>query len=488
MQPRKRNMLMTIGGLILATLVIMGLSGRADSRGGGQTGDGPVDAVAAGDQLRVTASLVQEKVLQGTDGHVGLALTLTAPPWAPRHERAPAPVDLVVVMDRSGSMNGAKIRHARRAVLHLMENLANEDRLALVSYANNVVTHTGLLPMTDVNRQALRATVGQMRAGGGTNLGAGLKRGIDLAGGAVKLANARQIILISDGLANQGITDPRTLGTMAAAGSENAMAISTVGVGQEFNEGLMTHLADNGGGSYYYLENPAAFATIFQREYMHARAAAATSIRVELSLPEGVRLVDAGGYPVRQTGLKAAFHPGSLRYGQSRKLYLTLKLPTDTERQFELGEIRVRYHRGEEARTAVPAGRFTVACVDDADDVLASIHKEAWSDQVVREDFGRLKEEVAADIKAGRAAEALNRIQSYRQEKRAVNAVVGSARVADNLARDVDALKTYVQETFAGPAPAVAAKQKANAKALQYDGYRERRDKQQGPSGRRAAD
>ena len=484
MQPEKRKILMTIGGLILTTLVIMGLSDRADSWIARHP-SGASATAGADDELRLSATLVQDKVLQGSAGHVGLALTLTAPEQGPLPADAPANVDLIVVLDRSGSMNGQKIGDARRAVGRLMENLAPEDRLALVSYADNVVTHAGLTPVTAANRHALRATLSAIRASGGTNLGAGLKQGITLAGHTLKSANARRIILISDGLANQGITDPRTLGAMAAAGSENALAISTVGLGQEFNEHLMTQLADNGGGSYYYLENPAAFAAVFQEEYQHARAAAATSVRVELSLPAGVRLVDAGGYPVQQTGSQAVFHPGSLRYGQSRKLYLTLKLPTDTAREFELGTLRVHYHRGEEVRTATLAARFTVACVGDADDVMASIHKEAWGDQVVREDFGRLKEEVAADIKAGRAAEALGRIQAYRREKKAVNAHVGSERVAANLARDVDALSEYVQETFAGPAPAVAAKQKKNAKTLQYDGYRERRDKQQGLSGNR---
>ena len=477
MQPAKRKKLMTIGALILTTLAIMGLSGQADSWMARPPGDGPPDAAVRGDGLRVTGTLVQDKVLRGASGHVGLALSLTAPESGPLSASAPANVDLVVVLDRSGSMNGTKINDARRAVLRLMDSLAPEDRLALVSYADNVVTHAGLTPMTAVNRRALRAAVGDVKANGGTNLGAGLKRGITLAGRTAPSANARRVILISDGLANQGITDPPTLGAMAAGGTESALAISTVGVGQEFNEHLMAHLADKGGGSYYDLEHPAAFAAVFQEEYQQARAVAAASMRVELVLPEGGRLVNAGGYPVRQTGTHAVFHPGSLRYGQARKLHLTLKLPTDTPRRFELGDVRVHYHWGEQVQTAVLAERFTVACVDDADDVVASIRKEAWSDQVVREDFGRLKEEVAADIKGGREAQALRRIQTYRQEKKAINAVVGSARVTENLAREVDALSTYVQETFAGPAPAVAAKQKKNAKALQYDGYRERRDK-----------
>ncbi len=477
MQPKKRAVLLTICGLILATLVIMKMSGHADTWIGGHSGTGRHDAADDREGLRITGNLVQDKILRGSSGQIGLALTLTAPLKTPTEESAPANVDLVVVLDRSGSMNGQKIEDARRAILHLMENLASRDRLALVTYANNVMTHAGLTPMTAANRNVLRATVEGIMANGGTNLGAGLKRGMTMATHAGDSGNVRRIILISDGLANQGVTNPNTLGTMAAAGLEKSMAVCTVGVGQEFNEHLMTLLADNGGGSYYYLENPAAFAAVFQKEYHLARAAAASSIRVELPLPEGARLVDAGGYPIQQIGTRAVFHPGDLRSGQSRKLYLTLQLPTNSPRKFHLGNIRVDYRQGALERRVDLTDRFTVACIDDADDVMASIHKDAWSDQVVQEDFGQLKEEVAADIKAGRSDQALQRIRTYRQEKAAINAVVDSPRVAHNLEREVEALNTYVEETFTGPASAVAAKQKKNAKVLQYEGYRERRDK-----------
>jgi Ca-activated chloride channel family protein len=198
---------------------------------------------------------------------------------------------------------------------------------------------------------------------------------------------------------------------------------------------------------------------------------------VELPLPEGVRLVDAGGYPISQSGGRARFNVGSLRYGQSRRLFVTLAVPTHTPQTFRFEGVRAHFRQGGRERRVSLAETFTVACVDDARDVVASIRKEVWGDQVVRADFGRLKEEVAADIRAGKAARARERIRAYRQEKAAINAVVGSARVSQNLAQEVDALSAVVEETFQGPAPAVAAKQKKNAKALQYDGYRERRDK-----------
>jgi Ca-activated chloride channel family protein len=94
---------------------------------------------------------------------------------------------------------------------------------------------------------------------------------------------------------------------------------------------------------------------------------------------------------------------------------------------------------------------------------------------VIHEDFNRLKQDVAADIKSGKEQEALEKIEKYYDEKEAVNAVVGSAEVADNLDRDVKELKTMVKDTFKGAPAAVQQKQKSNAKSLQYEGYRGRR-------------
>lgn len=477
MQPQKRRTLLIIFALIIGTIAVMGLTGHAATWFARHPGGTNPHPAGSGQGLTVSGNLVQDKILQGSDGRVSLDLTLTAPEQAPRPDGPAKHVDLIVVLDRSGSMNGPKINDARRAILRLMETLAPEDRLALVAYSNSVVSYADLTPMTRANRQRISGVVGRITANGGTNLGAGLQRGIEIAMAAPPRGNVRRIILISDGLANQGLTDPAALGNMAAASFEKALAVSTVGVGQEFNEALMTVLADNGGGRYYYLENPAAFAAVFQKEYHYARAAAAEAIRVSLPLPPGVRLIDAGGYPVKRVGSRAVFHPGSLGYGKSRTLYLTFQMPTNAPRTFGLDDIQVQYRQGEHQHRALLPERFTVACVNDADDVMASIQKEVWRDQVVREDFSRLKEEVAADIREGQADRALKRIRTYRQEKAAINQVVGSGRVSANLETEVDALSTYVKDTFSGPAPAVAAKQKKNAKTLQYEGYRERRDK-----------
>ncbi|MBW2593470.1 MAG: hypothetical protein JRE58_10830, partial [Deltaproteobacteria bacterium] len=115
---------------------------------------------------------------------------------------------------------------------------------------------------------------------------------------------------------------------MASIAVEKEFTISTAGVGADFNEQLMTAIADQGTGSYYYLENPDAFAAVFHQEFNNARVVAATAVKVRVPLPAGVVLVNASGHPVKTENGYALFYPGNLRSGQTRRLYLSFKMPT----------------------------------------------------------------------------------------------------------------------------------------------------------------
>jgi Ca-activated chloride channel family protein len=120
-------------------------------------------------------------------------------------------------------------------------------------------------------------------------------------------------------------------------------------------------------------------------------------------------------------------------------------------------------------------GSYKIACVEDQREVQASIDKTSWIEKVIREDYNRLKQEVAADIKAGKKQRALGRIHSYYREQESINAAVGSAEVAQNLDRDLKNLQQRVEDTFEGSPSAVSRKQKSNSKTLQYEGYKRRR-------------
>ncbi len=465
--------LIVIVALIAVTSAALAMIGAGSSMGGADRAGGQV-----GDQrLMVDTTLAQDKVLKGSDGRVALALALTAATLPELREKTVQPVDLAIVLDRSGSMQGAKIEAARLAVLRLMERLGPRDRLALVTYSDGVQLVAPLTAMDEGSRHRLMGIVDQIFADGNTNLGGGLRQGIDLFMGAPAADRQRKVILISDGLANQGITDPVALGQIAAAATDHHFAVSTVGVGLDFNELLMTTIADQGTGRYYFLEDPMVFAQVFEKEFQQARQVAASGVVLRIPLEKGVTLTAAGGYPIRLEGDLAVIPIGNLVSGEARKLFLNFQVPTDQARTFALGKIELRYDRGGQEQILAGLPALTVACVDNPQAVVASVDKDTWGEQVVRDEYNQLKEEVAEEVRKGDAQAAQRRIQSYEARNRSLNAQVGSAAVSDHLENEVKRLRQSVSETFAGPPAAVAAKQKQTSKALQYESYQERRDK-----------
>lgn len=437
----------------------------------------PASVSAADRVVNVDTRLVQKKVLRGADGKVSMEITLSAIdlPIDPSFKKQP--VDLIVVLDRSGSMGGQKIQDARTAVMSLLDRLSGIDRFSLISYSNNVYTHTPLVQMNYAYADRLRREISNIRSGGGTNLGGGLQRGVNLFMSSREIGRQRKIILISDGLANQGITDPYQLGSMASNGPEYNFSVSTVGVGYDFNEILMTTIADNGGGSYYFLEDPEYFADVFEKEFNSARNVAANSIEIRITLRNGVRLLDGGGYPIKMEGNVAVIRPGDLLSGQKRSFYLTYDVPTFQEQIVTLGDMIIEYqYQGAPQRFVMNKSHF-VSCVSDRDEVQASVDKETWSRQVVRDEYNKMREQVADAVRSGNKDDALKTIEAYETKTRVLNETVGSAAVAENLDSDLSVLKEDVEETFAGAPAAVMEKQKKQSKAMQYESYRIRRDK-----------
>ena len=331
-------LILVTGGALAYGTSLPGLSAATATSGKttGPAGDG--DGV-----VTLSARLSQTKVLQGSDGNVSVSLQLSAAELVQGDVLPDVPVDLVVVIDRSGSMDGDKINDARSAIIKLIGRLTTKDRLALISYSNDVRTDVGLIPVNGANRNRLIDAVNGVQAAGGTNLGGGLQQGIDLLSDRAAVGRQRKLILISDGLANQGVTDPDALARMASTAVEGQFTVSSVGVGYDFNEMLMTSLADHGAGRYYFLENPQAFAKVFEAEFQTARQVAAAGIQLRIPLQNGVRLIHAGGYPISEQGNEAVFYPGDLLSGQQRTLFLTFAVPTNQIGETAINRILVGY-------------------------------------------------------------------------------------------------------------------------------------------------
>jgi Ca-activated chloride channel family protein len=165
------------------------------------------------------------------------------------------PLNISVVFDRSGSMEGDRIYYGRMALDYLIDHLGADDNMSIVTYDHLAEVLHGSEPVG--NRKELKDKLHHIQPRGATNISAGLEKGFEEVKSTYDNSKINKVFLLSDGHPNEGITDAYLLERMVkACSTKSNISLSTFGLGHEFDEILMHDLAESGGGHYYYIESP----------------------------------------------------------------------------------------------------------------------------------------------------------------------------------------------------------------------------------------
>ncbi len=249
---------------------------------------------------------------------------VTAPPATATRPR----VNVAFVLDRSGSMSGRnKIALARDALRKGIERLAATDRFSVVVYDNEVDV---LTPSQAASSDAKRESVRELeRIGprGNTDLAGGWLRGAEQVAADLDPDAVNRVLLLTDGLANTGITDPAELERHARELRLRGVSTSTFGVGDDFNEQLLGAMADAGGGAYRYIRTAEEIPTLIRQEVGELLEVTARGVELRLRGPQGFRVECLTPFPLDRGPRETVVHMGDLVAGQAVRLVLAVGFP-----------------------------------------------------------------------------------------------------------------------------------------------------------------
>lgn len=202
--------------------------------------------------MNISCSLDYPVVSQGEEQSLHLLVCIDTPAHGTAQPRKP--VAIAVVVDRSDSMAGPKLEGVREAVTALVDQLGPQDRLCVVTY--NHVVEVPVPPAPVADRESIKALVYGIVAEGATNLSGGWLRGLSLLRERTGEDFVRRALLLSDGLANRGVTGATELAEIARQHKAMGLSTTTMGFGTDFDEELLGAIAREGGGLFHYIRSP----------------------------------------------------------------------------------------------------------------------------------------------------------------------------------------------------------------------------------------
>ena len=328
------------------------------------------------EQPTITVIPSRPLLAAGQENVLDILIRIAPPQPGPRPARRP--LSLGIVLDRSGSMQGDKLRHAKDAVAFAVRNMHGDDRVSLTIYDDRVLTPVPSAPVSMAGPKIL-ALLPQIRAGSSTALhDAWVEGGLQVSE-HVEPGRLSRVLLVSDGLANVGETRTEVLVARARELLERSVSTSTVGVGGDFNEDLMIPMARAGGGNGWFVESPADFTRIFRAELEDLAAVFGEKARLRLE-PRARRVAivevlndfetDAGGFVL-----------GTLFGGSPLEIVARVKVQGGELRQpLDLFDVRLSWEVPGEGHSEMQQ-LFRMECADPAAVAALALNPEV--DRVV---------------------------------------------------------------------------------------------------------
>jgi Ca-activated chloride channel family protein len=269
-----------------------------------------------------------------------LEICITPPTNDQQKERSP--LNLSLVIDRSGSMQGEKLHFAKQAASHMVDLMGDQDKASVTIYDDTVETIFLSEFMTMENKTSAKTRIQTAHSGGSTCLSGGWLRGCEEVAKGAMTDTINRTLLLTDGLANRGITNIDELSTHSRELSYRGISTSCFGVGLGYDEHLLEAISNSGGGNFHYLETMNAIPLEFEREFEELVNISLRDTKVELQTPAGVQAESTAGWYSETVEDRFIVSAGNLYSGKKQALYFKLHFKSNLEGDDAVFQISVK--------------------------------------------------------------------------------------------------------------------------------------------------
>jgi Ca-activated chloride channel homolog len=292
------------------------------------------------------------------------------------------PVNVSLVIDKSGSMSGDKIEKAKDAAIMAIRRLQADDIASIVIYDDQAEV---LVPATKMSRtEDSVKKIRRIRADGSTALYDGIQNGAREVRKFLSKNHVNRIVLLSDGLANVGPSSTEELGRLGCNLADEGISVTTIGLGLGYNEDLMSQLAYRSDGGHYFAEEAEELAAIFDQEFDRAMSVVAQQVRLEIICGEEIR-------PVRVLGRQGSIKDRTVQVdlqniyaGHEKYVLLEVEVPAGKkEKARELACVRLNYQDMKmQAEIKKPGQACEIRFTDSSQEVEKNLNARVTADVV----------------------------------------------------------------------------------------------------------
>ncbi|HZF48665.1 MAG TPA: VWA domain-containing protein [Polyangiaceae bacterium] len=418
--------------------------GVNDAPGGDQT---ELARFTAGQNLMIEGRVGHPKIARNSRGETFVLLEVKGSDTA--KAKTAAPVNLAIVMDRSGSMKGSRLPNAIRAATAAVDRLNEGDTVSVITFD----TRTSIVvPPTEIgpgSRERVNSDIRRISLGGDTCISCGIEDG--LAQIERTMGKVNKMILLSDGDANHGVRDVGGFRAIAERARERNTPITSIGVDVDYNENILSAISIESNGRHYFVENDSALARVFEDEAERLTETVASNAEVTIDLAPGVELDRVFDRSFRRSGNRVTVPLGTFASGEQKTVLLKVRMPARSNGEQALAGVELAYRDLIANTDTTCGGKLGVEITDDASEVGEL--DPVVEGRVRRSETASVLKSANALFAAGRVDDAKRKLeeqeQSLKDVARKAKAAAPATRAAD-VERDFQSQVAAVNEANNG--------------------------------------